>query len=159
LKYDYSDAYHQVAHWERATIEAIIIFDQVAYIALRLTFRGLPNCPTWCTFREMFSDFSNEIPLCPNWNPENLHSPDQPGVLAPKLYPIDFSLAPTRPMAIRIPIMVTAQTDFFIEDLIRIFLDSPAAQAGEPHAVILAIQMVSVCNWLNLSVKIYLTVM
>jgi hypothetical protein len=63
-KYDYSDAYPQVAHSAKAAVQSIIIFGQVAYIALHLTFGGSPNPPTWCAFSEMVSDLSNEIPLC-----------------------------------------------------------------------------------------------
>jgi hypothetical protein len=99
-KYDYSDAYRRVAHSARAAVQSIIVFGSIAYIALRLTFGGSPNPPTWCAFSEMVSDLSNEIPLCSDWDHASLHSPDQP--TAPKLkpYPFDTPLAKARPMAV-----------------------------------------------------------
>jgi hypothetical protein len=52
-KYDYSDAYRRVNHSAEAVAQSIAVFDGVAYVALRLTFRGSPNPPTWCLFWEM----------------------------------------------------------------------------------------------------------
>jgi hypothetical protein len=142
-KYDYSDAYRRVAHSAKAAVQSIIIFAQIAYIALRLTFGGSPNPPTWCAFSEMVSDLSNEIPLCADWDPETLHSPDHPVAPDPKPYPADVPFGQARPMAVTIPTTVTARTDCFIDDLIRVFLDSPRARAREPHAVPLAIFITS----------------
>jgi hypothetical protein len=142
-KYDYSDAYRRVAHSARAAVQSIIIFGQIAYIALRLTFGGSPNPPTWCAFSEMVTDLSNEIPLCEEWDHETLHSPDHTTAPEPKPYPNDRPLAQARPMAVGIPTTVTARTDCFIDDLIRVFLDSPEARAREPHAVPLAIFVTS----------------
>ena len=68
VKYDYSDAYRRVAHSPSAAVQSIIVFANVACIALRLTFGGSPNPPTWCSFSEMVTDLSNEIPLCTNWD-------------------------------------------------------------------------------------------
>jgi hypothetical protein len=68
VKYDYSDAYRRIAHAPSAAAQSIIIFAGVAYIALRLTFGGSPNPPTWCAFSEMVTDLSNEIPLCTEWD-------------------------------------------------------------------------------------------
>jgi hypothetical protein len=138
-KYDYSDAYRRVAHSARTAVQSIILFANVAYIALRLTFGGSANPPTWCAFSEMVTDLSNEIPLCQSWDPEHLHSPDQPSAPPPKDYPSSIPLAQARQMAVGIPTSVTARTDCFIDDLIRVFLDTPSARSREPHAVPLAI--------------------
>jgi hypothetical protein len=142
-KYDYSDAYRRVAHSARAAVQSIIVFGSIAYIALRLTFGGSPNPPTWCAFSEMVSDLSNEIPLCSDWDHASLHSPDQPTAPEPKPYPFDTPLAKARPMAVGVPTSVTARTDCFIDDLIRVFLDTPLARKREPHAVPLAIFLTS----------------
>jgi hypothetical protein len=64
-KYDYSDAYQRVAHSACAAMQSIIIFGHIAYIALRLTFGGLPDLPTWCAFSEIISNLSNKIPTQP----------------------------------------------------------------------------------------------
>jgi hypothetical protein len=87
MKYDYSDTCQRVVHSPSAAAQSIIIFAGVAYIALRLTFGGSPNPPTWCSFSEMVTDLSNEIPLCPEWDHEKLRSPDQPEAPTPSLLP------------------------------------------------------------------------
>jgi hypothetical protein len=60
VKYDYSDGYRRIAHSASAAAQSIIVFAGVAYIALRLTFGGSPNPPTWCAFSEMVTDLSND---------------------------------------------------------------------------------------------------
>jgi hypothetical protein len=47
-KYAYSDAYRRIAHAAPAAAQSISVFRRVAYLALRLTFGGSPNPPTWC---------------------------------------------------------------------------------------------------------------
>ena len=47
------------------------------------------------------------------------------------------------PMAVQVPTTVTARSDSFIDDLIRVFLDTPLNRAREPHAVPLAIHVTS----------------
>jgi hypothetical protein len=143
MKYDYSDAYRRVAHSPKAAAQSIIIFAEIAYIALRLTFGGSPNPPTWCAFSEMVTDLSNEIPLCKEWDHESLRSPAQPETPSPILLPDDIPIAQAMPMAVGIPTKVTARSDSFIDDLIRVFLDTPLNRAREPHAVPLAIHVTS----------------
>jgi hypothetical protein len=46
-------------------------------------------------------------------------------------------------MALSIPTEVTARSDSFIDDLIRVFLDTPRNREREPHAVPLAIHVTS----------------
>jgi hypothetical protein len=76
LKYDYSDAYRQITHSPLAATQSIINFTGVAYIAICLTFGGLPNPPMWCAFLEMVTDLSNEISLCDGVGP---HQAQEPG--------------------------------------------------------------------------------
>jgi hypothetical protein len=143
MKYDYSDAYRRVAHSPSAAAQSIIIFAGVAYIALRLTFGGSPNPPTWCSFSEMVTDLSNEIPLCAEWDHNSLRSPAQPETPRPTLLPDDVPIAKAMPMAVHVPTTVTARSDSFIDDLIRVFLDTPRNREREPHAVPLAIHVTS----------------
>jgi hypothetical protein len=143
MKYDYSDAYRRVAHSPSAAAQSIIIFADVAYIALRLTFGGSPNPPTWCAFSEMVTDLSNEIPLCKEWDHNKLRSPSQPDTPRPVLLPTAIKIAQAMPMAVSVPTTVTARTDSFIDDLIRVFLDTPLNREREPHTVPLAIHVTS----------------
>ena len=82
-KYDYSDAYRRVAHSASAAAQTIAVHDGLAYLALRLTFGGAPNPPTWCMVSEMVTDLANEISQCESWDPATLHSPAQATVPTP----------------------------------------------------------------------------
>jgi hypothetical protein len=68
-KYDYSDANRRIAHSASATTQSISIFKDNAYVALRLTFGGSSNPPTWCLFSKMVTDLANEIYMCKEWDP------------------------------------------------------------------------------------------
>jgi hypothetical protein len=65
VKYDYSDAYRRIAHSPSAAARSIIVFTGIAYIALRLTFGGSPNPPTWCAFSEMVTDLFVKTGITP----------------------------------------------------------------------------------------------
>jgi hypothetical protein len=142
-KYDYSDAYRRIAHSASAAAQSIMVVADIAYIALRLTFGGSPNPPTWCAFSEMVTDLSNEIPLCNDWDPKTLRSPAQPITPTPIELPENEPISLAKPMAVHVPTNVTGRTDSFIDDLIRVFLDTPANREREPHAVPLAIHVTS----------------
>jgi hypothetical protein len=76
-KYNFSDAYRRITHSAKAASQTIIVLAGIAFLALRLSFGGSPNPPTWCSFSEMIMDLSNNPPLC-DWDPFNLRSPGQP---------------------------------------------------------------------------------
>jgi hypothetical protein len=71
-RYNYSDAYRRMVHAGKAAAQSIAVFNKVAYVALRLTFGGLPNPPTWCFFNEIVTDLANEIAVCNEWNHDTL---------------------------------------------------------------------------------------
>jgi hypothetical protein len=143
-KYDYSDAYRRMVHAGRAAAQSIAIFDKVAYVALRLTFGGSPNPPTWCLFSEMVTDLANEIAICNEWDPDTLRSPAQPITPTPKLDDANESrFAIARTTAVAVPVTSTIKTDGFIHDLIVVFLDTPANRARAPHCVPLAVHATS----------------
>jgi hypothetical protein len=59
------------------------------------------------------------------------------------MLPPEAPMAMAKPIAFHILTTVTAQTDSFKDDLIRVFLDTPLSRAHEPHAVPLAIHVMS----------------
>jgi hypothetical protein len=142
-KYDYSDAYRRIAHSARAVAQTITTCLAFAYVYFRMTFGGSPNPPTWCNFSEMVADLANEISMCSDWNPDELHSPDQP--VAPKPIRLDPEIphAPGRPMAVLVPPLEAGKVDVFIDDLIDTFVDTPRNLARKPHAVPLAMFVTS----------------
>jgi hypothetical protein len=139
-KYDFSDAYRRVAHLASAAVQSITVWAGIAFLALRLSFGGSPNPPTWCSFSEMVTDLSNEIPL-DETAAAGLRSPGQPETPIPVLIADDVPIALGRSLAIGIPTSVTARTDSFIDDLIRIFLDTEENRRLQPHAVPLAVHV------------------
>ncbi len=138
-KYDFSDAYRRINHSARAAVQSIIVFTAIAFLALRLSFGGSPNPPTWCSFSEMVTDLSNEIPLCNDWDSTTLRSPGQPTTPVPKILDDSVPFTCGRSLAVAIPTTVTARTDSFIDDLVRVFLDTTENRETQPHAVPLAI--------------------
>ena len=142
-KYDFSDAYRRVAHAAQAAAMSILVLGSVAYVALRLAFGGSPNPPTWCCFSEMVTDLSNEIGICDMWDPTVLRSPAQPETPEPVLVDESVPLAQARPTSVQVPVQATGRTDAFIDDLIRVFLDTKQGREREPHAVPLAVHVTS----------------
>ena len=142
-KYDYSDAYRRVAHSASAAAQTIAVNGQMGYIALRLTFGGSPNPPTWCTFSEIVTDLANEIGLCREWDPKELRSPAQPDTPIPVRLPKEIPIAKCRAMALLVPPTRGGKVDGFIDDLINVFLDTPENCARQPHVVPLAMHVTS----------------
>lgn len=71
-KYDYSDAYRQVAHSATTVAQTISTCKGFAYIYSCLTFGGSPTPPIWCNFSEIITDLANEIGQCAEWDLDTL---------------------------------------------------------------------------------------
>jgi hypothetical protein len=142
-KYDYSNAYRRIAHAATAAAQSVALFAGMAFLALRLTFGGSPNPPTWCMFSKMVTDLANELVLCPDWDAELLRNPDQeetPDLPPPRESP---TLTAATPFVVSIPLSVTARVDGFIDNLIVIFLDTPDNRKRAPHAITLTMHVTS----------------
>jgi hypothetical protein len=142
-KYDYSDAYQRMAHSATAAAMSIAVLLHVAYIAIRLTFGGGCNPPSWCLFSEMVTDLANEIACCSQCDPKLLRSPSQPHTPEPMLSQSAAPLAKALPLAVVVPVTHTARVECFIDDLINCFLDAEENRARQPHVVPLAMHCTS----------------
>ena len=145
-KYDYSDAYRRIAHSASAAAQTIAVHDFMSYLALRLTYGGSPNPPSWCMFSELVTDLANEISRCTAWDPSKLHSLAQPVAPPPRRLHDSVPIHPGRIMAVEIPLEEaenTGRVDGFIDDLINVFLDSPSNCRRQPHVVPLAMHVTS----------------
>ena len=138
-KYDFSDAYKRASHAATTAAQSIGIFAGVAFLALRLTFGGAPNPPTWCLFSEMVVDLANEIACCTNYDPKEMSSPMQTDTPSPSLHPRHVPFAPAFPLAVSIPTRLDSRCDGFIDNIINVFLDTPSNRQRQPHIVPLAI--------------------
>jgi hypothetical protein len=142
-KYDYSDAYRRMAHSASAAAQTIAASAGLAFIALRLTFGGSPNPPSWILFSEMVTDLANEIAQCDKWEPSALHSPAQPLAPAPIRLPDSIPIAQASPLGVIPPPAPHGRVDGFIDDLINVFPDTEENCARLPHVVPLAIHATS----------------
>jgi hypothetical protein len=142
-KYNHSDAYRRMNHAASATAQSIPIFGKIAYIALRLTFGGSPNPPTWCLFSEIVTNLANEISLCEEWDLEVLRSPAQPVTPIPIREPNDVPIGTACETTVRVPVGSTARTDGFIDDLITVTLDTERNNTWGSHSVPLAMHVTS----------------
>lgn len=142
-KYDYSDAYRRITHAASAAKQSIALFGGLAFVALRLTFGGSPNPPTWCLFSEMVTDLANELLLCRDWDPASLYNPDQPTTPTAQIRGPTSSLGKASPLSVHVPTSSTSRVDGFIDDLICVFLDTEENHIRAPHAVPLAMFVTS----------------
>jgi hypothetical protein len=101
-KYDCSDACRRMAHSARAAAQSIPVLLSIANIAVRLTFGGSPNPPSWCLFSEMVTDLANESANSSSYDPSTLASPSQPTTPAPILSNSAAPLAKGLPMEKRV---------------------------------------------------------
>ena len=138
-KYDLSDAYRRIANGFKAAAETILLAGQIAFIMLRLCFGASVNPPTWCSFSEMVTDLSNELPLIKDWNPDELHHPMQPKVPDPEYAEESIPLAAAKEMAINVPTTALGRGDCFIDDIIKVFLDTKEAIRRHASSALLAI--------------------
>jgi hypothetical protein len=72
-----------------------------------------------------------------------LRSPDQPVTPSPKTLGDDVPFTEGWKLAVGILASTTGRTDSFIDDLIKVFLDTPENRIREPHAVPLAVHDVN----------------
>ena len=131
-KYNFSDAYRRVAHSPQAAAQYIIVIANVAYIALRLSFGGSPNIPTWCALSKMITDLSNEIPFCKNWDPKSTFSLIQPSPPDAKYSDPSIPIGTARELSVSITTTAKGRADCFIDDIIKVMLDRP--ENVERHA-------------------------
>ncbi len=145
-KYNYSDAYRQIAHIAEAAAQTIAVNGATAYLSLiRLTFGGSPSPPTWCLFSELATDLANEIGQCAEWDPETIRSPAQAENPEPIRLPESIPIVLARRLAVVLPMSSAGgRVDRFIEDdLINVFADTPENCRRQPHVVPLAMHVTS----------------
>ena len=70
----------------------------------------------------MLTDLSNELPLIPDWDPGELHSPIQPKVPDPVCEDELQPYATAKPMAVKVPTMALGRGDTFIDNIIKVFV-------------------------------------
>lgn len=93
-------------------------FQDLAFLALRLTFGGSFCPPMWTAISEMMTDLANNILHCPDWDPNELHSPMQDKLPEPRPLPDDMPFAKALPTAIQLHTVIWGIVDSFIDDFV-----------------------------------------
>ena len=127
----------------KVAVSSIIAFAGLAFVALCLTFSGSTNLPAWCTASKMVTDLSSEIGLDKSWDPLSLRSLFQPEVSPPKCMDEETPIARAMPLAVDIPMTTTSPSNCFIDDTIRMILDTLWNRRKEPCVVPLAVHVTS----------------
>jgi hypothetical protein len=142
-KYDYSDAYRRMAHSATAAAQSVAVFEDIAYIATRLTFGGSPNPAAFCTLSEMIADFANELARSPHFDPSDFTLPETASLDPLPNEDTTTPFAAAAPMTVFIPTNAKALVDAFIDDLVAIFLESERNNRVMQHVVPVGIHCTS----------------
>jgi hypothetical protein len=96
--------------------------DELAYVSLRLTFRGSPNPSEFSTISETITDLTNIILQHRDWNPVTLHSEFNSLVDdTPQLLDLDIEFAEAREPLMEWELSEFGATDVYIDDIFNVF--------------------------------------
>lgn len=87
----------------------------------------------------MCTDLSNELPLIPDWDPDTLYHPMKAKVPDPEYLDESFPLAQARMMLVEVPTTTLGRSDCFIDDVIKVFLDTADTIKRHASSALLAI--------------------
>ena len=107
------------AHLAPSTaVKTITTLDGIALMSLRLTFGGRP-CPSeWCNTSESAADLARALLQCSDWDPSELHGPQQKHLGRPKVEGDDVPFAPALDMIATLPDNKDGIVEPCIDDLI-----------------------------------------
>ena len=144
-KVDWKSAYRRQHYNGRTATKSLtqVIINGMTFLlmALRLTFGGKP-CPSeWSSISESVTDVANDILMCSEWNPAELHAPDQPTFPPPQLLPNNTPFATAKSTIVAIPKEDQGKCDVYIDDMVTIGPDLPGNLQRLAAAVPLSIHI------------------
>jgi hypothetical protein len=142
-KYDIKQAFRRVHYSGSAATKCIAVFEEIAYLQLRMTFGG-SNCPTtWCSISKLIADLSNDIIDSSDWDPTTLHW-DHQHLVPPKSY-LDSNIpfATCLPTLLLPPPKPQGSVDIYINDAITTCLDTPDYTTRSAAALPLAVDVMA----------------
>ena len=146
-KTDLDSAYRRAHTTERPAAKSITWFQFQGHwmllLCLRLTFGSTPRPSLFSTISESLTDLVNAILQCPNWNPDELSSPLEE--LYPPVLTLDDNIPFTRakPLSISIKETSLANSDVFLDDIVKVRLDTPEMRRRLQGAVALVVDTIS----------------
>ena len=91
-KYDIKSAYRRAHLSAETAVESLMIFENILYLALRMTFGGSP-CPSqWSCISETMCDLANDLIQCDKWKHRELFSINQARIPSPRRLPDEILL-------------------------------------------------------------------
>jgi hypothetical protein len=94
-------------------------------MALCLTFGGTP-CPfEWGVISEAICDLATALMLHNNWNPDNIHAPNQENFPPPIFLPDSIPFKEGKKLIMNVSINTRGTHDIYIDNLISLGLDLP----------------------------------
>ena len=87
----------------------------------------------------MCTDLSNELPLIPEWDPKELYHLMQEKVPKPQYLDDTIPLVAARQTAVHVPTTALGRGDCFIDDIIKVFLDTADTVKRHASSALLAI--------------------
>ena len=131
-KIDYKSAYKRCHLQADTAIQTCTQLpdDDLALIALRLTFGGSPGPYEWSAISETICDLSMAILQDDDWDPATLHAPNPELVPPPVLLPSDVPFGVGRDLVVDIPVNPKGIVDIFLDDTVSLTVALP----GSDHA-------------------------
>ena len=140
-KVDWRTAYRRVHLAGSSAAKCITILDDIALVALRLTFGGTP-CPSlWCIISELCTDLANDLLACKDWDPLEIHSANAHLIPPPCYLDDEVPFAPAEPLQIDVPVALHGKADCYVDDIGSVCLDLNDNVERCRHAVPLAIDL------------------
>ena len=134
-KVDCKSAYKRVHLHPDTAIQCCSIYKDFVLIPLRAIFGGAP-CPSeWGIISKTTADIANHILNHTDWDPSNLHSPNQHLIAPPALLPKEQPFGSAKPMTVSIPLEPVGKVDVYINDTVTISLHSPVNNPKAAAAV------------------------
>ncbi len=146
-KIDYKSAYRRCHIHAKTAIQACtqLTDEELAIVFLRLTFGGMPGSFEWGCISESICDLTNRLLLDEDWDPEQLHAPNQELVPAKQVLDDDIPFAEGKQLVVNVPVNPKGLLDVYIDDEIGITVDLPGSDNAlrMARAPLLAIHAVS----------------
>ena len=126
-KADFKSAYRRLHLHHKIAVQSCTQLpeDNIALMALRLTFGGAA-CPyEWSIISETICDLATAIAHDENWCPLTLQAPDQTLVPPPAFLPDDIPFAPGKDLIVDVEVNDRGTHEMYLDDLIGLGIDLP----------------------------------
>jgi hypothetical protein len=122
-KIDLKAAYRRAHLHPNTVAEFLTVFDGRLNASLRMTFGGAAFPSMWSNCSEIIGDLANDLILCPDWNPNELHSPLQHLIPLPLRSTSNEPFTQAKPMSITLPVNDKGAVEVYLDDIPPVCVD------------------------------------